>query len=155
MTCLSCWLKTTVWKLRKFSLTFFGENSVKSTDMLKKLLKRWFDEKISVRDNFWNFYTVDSVLIDDDKVHQILVLMRKAAFSTSTAMIDSSLLRKLHLHIGKSWWKCLLRKASPQCAKTKKLLTSKKYSWKQLTVKFSSRYVDFTKVLHKMHMARR
>ena len=150
MTCLSCRLKTTVWKLRKFSLTYFGENFVKSTNTKEVNKEMIWRNNFSVRDNFWNFYTVDSVLIDDDKVHQILVLMRKAAFSTSTAMIDSSLLRKLHLHIGKSWWKCLLRKASPQCAKTKKLLTSKKYSWKQLTVKFSSRYVDFTKVLHKM-----
>ena len=48
---------STVWKLRKFTLThsqcgncrnslshFFGKNFVKATFLLKKLVKRWFDE---------------------------------------------------------------------------------------------------------------
>ena len=36
-------LHNTVWKLRKFTLTIFGKNSVKATDSQKKLLKSWLD----------------------------------------------------------------------------------------------------------------
>ena len=50
-------LEPTVWKLQKFSLTFFFfcKNFVKAMVLLKKLLNSWFDEKIFREGEFFVF----------------------------------------------------------------------------------------------------
>ena len=53
----------TVWKLRKFTLTFFGNNFVNAMVLRMKLLNTWFDKKFfSVSVNFSFFYTVACLL---------------------------------------------------------------------------------------------
>ena len=50
-------LHTTLWKLRKFTLTalFFGKNFVKVMVLLTKLLNSWFDEKKNGESTFFIF----------------------------------------------------------------------------------------------------
>ena len=49
---------TVVWKLRKFTLTLFRKNFVKTTHLLNKLLKSLFHGKIMVKVNFSFFHSV-------------------------------------------------------------------------------------------------
>ena len=47
---------TAVWKLWKFNLALFGENFVKATFLLNKLLKSWFDEIFFSMRPIFHFY---------------------------------------------------------------------------------------------------
>ena len=62
-----CWklanlwtFQTTGWKLRKFSLTFFDKKFVKTTVLLKKLLKNWFHEIFFQWENLSFFQSVQT-----------------------------------------------------------------------------------------------
>ena len=109
---------TTVWKLRKFTLTFFDKSFVKATFLLKKLLKSWFHGKcLSViafssafphceSNHHWFHVKIECrIFVNHYSIYRNLLFLQlfPVMFSNSLYCINVIMISNSHISIAWTW----------------------------------------------------